>query len=297
VFAWKGETLEEYWWCTRAGADLADGQTANMLLDDGGDATLMLIKGAEFEKPAPSPHPKTDDPEDWVELLKCSRRPTRMTPVWTKALANVKGVTRRPPPACIASTRWPKAATLPFPAINVNDSVTKSKFDNVYGCRHSLVDGDHARDRRDAQRQGRGGLRLRRCGQGLAARALTGQGVRVKVTEIDPICALQACMEGLEVVTARGRDRPGRHLRHHHRQPRHHHGRHMAKMKDKAIVCNIGHFDNEIDMAGLAKTPGIEKIEIKPQVHQWVFPDGHSVIVLAEGRLVNLGCATGHPAS
>jgi adenosylhomocysteinase len=296
VFAWKGETLEEYWWCTRQALTWPNGQTANMLLDDGGDATLMLIKGAEFEQAGTVPAPKTDDPEDWVELLKVLATAHADDPgQWTKALGNVKGVTEETTTGVHRLYQMAESGDLPFPAINVNDSVTKSKFDNVYGCRHSLVDAIMRAT--DVMLSGKVAVV---CGYGDVGKgsvqSLTGQGVRVKVTEIDPICALQACMAGLEVVrledvidqadifvtTTGNRDiiTAG----------------HMAKMKDAAIVCNIGHFDNEIDMAGLAKTPGIEKIEIKPQVHQWVFPDGHSVIVLAEGRLVNLGCATGHPS-
>ncbi|MCB9865707.1 MAG: adenosylhomocysteinase [Phycisphaerales bacterium] len=296
VFAWKGETLAEYWWCTRQALAWPDGDGPNMLLDDGGDATLMVVKGAEFEKAGAVPSPTADDPEDWVELLKALATAFDEDPQqWTKAGQRIKGVTEETTTGVHRLYQMAERGALPFAAINVNDSVTKSKFDNVYGCRHSLVDAIMRAT--DVMLSGKVAVV---CGYGDvgkgSSQSLTGQGVRVKVTEIDPICALQACMAGLEVVTlddvvakadifvttTGNRDIIT--------------AEHMKKMKDCAIVCNIGHFDNEIDIAGLAKIPGIKKIEIKPQVHQWVFPDGHCVIVLAEGRLVNLGCATGHPS-
>jgi len=297
VFAWKGETLEEYWWCTDQALMWPDGSGPNMLLDDGGDATLLIHKGAEFEKAGKIPaFDEKNDPEEWGVILDLLRAESTKHPGrWTKVAAGVFGVTEETTAGVHRLYEMQKAGTLLFPAINVNDSVTKSKFDNLYGCRHSVVDGlNRATDVMLAGKVavvfGYGDV-----GKG-CAEALRGQGTRVVVTEIDPICALQACMAGYQVVTkedvistadifitATGNfniitadD--------------------MAKMKDKAIVANIGHFDNEIDMAGLKKVPGIKRVNIKPQYDEWVFPDGHSVLVLAEGRLMNLGCATGHPS-
>jgi len=297
VFAWKGETLEEYWWCTDQALMWPDGTGPNMLLDDGGDATLLIHKGAEFEKAGKIPaFDEKNDPEEWGVILDLLRAETKKHPGrWTKVAADIIGVTEETTTGVHRLYEMQKAGTLLFPAINVNDSVTKSKFDNLYGCRHSVVDGlNRATDVMLAGKMavvfGYGDV-----GKG-CAEALRGQGTRVVVTEIDPICALQACMAGYQVVTkedvigdadifitATGNydiitaaD--------------------MAKMKDKAIVANIGHFDNEIDMAGLKKTPGIKRINIKPQYDEWVFADGHSVLILAEGRLMNLGCATGHPS-
>jgi adenosylhomocysteinase len=297
VYAWKGETLEEYWWCTEQALMWPDGSGPNMLLDDGGDATLLVHKGAEFEKAGTIPaFDEKNDPEEWGVILDLLRAEAKQNPGrWTKVAAGIKGVTEETTTGVHRLYEMQKAGTLLFPAINVNDSVTKSKFDNLYGCRHSVVDGlNRATDVMLAGKQvvvfGYGDV-----GKG-CAQALAGQGARVVVTEIDPICALQACMAGYQVVTkddvigtadifitATGNfniitadD--------------------MAKMKDKAIVANIGHFDNEIDMAGLKKVPGITSINIKPQYDEWVFPDGHSVLILAEGRLMNLGCATGHPS-
>jgi len=297
VYAWKGETLEEYWWCTDQALMWPDGSGPNMLLDDGGDATLLVHKGAEFEKAGTIPaFDEKNDPEEWGVILDLLRAEATKHPGrWTKVAAGIKGVTEETTTGVHRLYEMQKAGTLLFPAINVNDSVTKSKFDNLYGCRHSVVDGlNRATDVMLAGKQvvvfGYGDV-----GKG-CAQALAGQGARVVVTEIDPICALQACMAGYQVVTkedvigtadifitATGNfniitadD--------------------MAKMKDKAIVANIGHFDNEIDMAGLKKVPGIKTINIKPQYDEWVFPDGHSVLILAEGRLMNLGCATGHPS-
>ncbi|RFU41519.1 adenosylhomocysteinase [Actinomadura logoneensis] len=296
VFAWKGETLEEYWWCTDQALRWPDGSFPNMILDDGGDATLLVHKGAEYEAAGAVPSASEDDPEEWKIILDTLRRTIADAPGrWTETAASVKGVTEETTTGVHRLYEMAKAGTLKFPAINVNDSVTKSKFDNKYGCRHSVLDGlNRATDVLI------GGKVAVVCGYGDVgkgcAEALKGQGARVIVTEIDPICALQAAMDGFQVttledvvgiadifVTTTGNKDIIR-------------ADHMAQMKHQAIVSNIGHFDNEIDMAGLARTPGIEKIEIKPQVHEWRFPDGHSIIVLAEGRLMNLGCATGHPS-
>ena len=296
VFAWKGETLEEYWWCTDQALQWPDGTGPNMILDDGGDATLLVHKGAEYEKAGAVPTASEDDPEEWGVILDTLRRSIAEKPGrWTETAAGIKGVTEETTTGVHRLYEMAKAGTLAFPAINVNDSVTKSKFDNKYGCRHSVIDGlNRATDVLI------GGKVAVVCGYGDVgkgcAEALRGQGARVIVTEIDPICALQAAMDGFQVttledvvdtadifVTATGNFNIIT-------------ADHMSRMKHQAIVSNIGHFDNEIDMAGLAKIPGIEKIEIKPQVHEWRFPDGHSVIILAEGRLMNLGCATGHPS-
>ncbi|MQY07128.1 adenosylhomocysteinase [Actinomadura macrotermitis] len=296
VFAWKGETLEEYWWCTDQALRWPDGSAPNMILDDGGDATLLVHKGAEYEKAGAVPTATEDDPEEWGIILDTLRRTIAETPGrWTETAATVKGVTEETTTGVHRLYEMAKAGTLAFPAINVNDSVTKSKFDNKYGCRHSVIDGlNRATDvligGKVALVAGYGDV-----GKGCAD-ALRGQGARVIVTEIDPICALQAAMDGFQVarlddvvdqvdifVTTTGNFNIIT-------------AEHMGRMKHQAIVSNIGHFDNEIDMAGLAKVPGIEKIEIKPQVHEWRFADGHSILVLAEGRLMNLGCATGHPS-
>jgi adenosylhomocysteinase len=297
VFAWKGETLEEYWWCTDQALLWPDGAGPNLLLDDGGDATLLVHKGAEYEKAGSIPaFDEASEPEEWGVILELIRRIHADDPErWTRTAAGLRGVSEETTTGVHRLYEMQKAGTLLFPAINVNDSVTKSKFDNIYGCRHSVIDGlNRATDVMLA------GKLAVVCGYGEVgkgcAQALRGQGARVVVTEIDPICALQAAMEGFEVntledvveqadvfITATGNfdivtaD-------------------HMARMKDKAIVGNIGHFDNEIDMAGLKKVPGIERINIKPQYDEFVFPDGHSVMILAEGRLMNLGCATGHPS-
>ena len=297
VFAWKGETLEEYWWCTEQALMWPDGSGPNMLLDDGGDATLLVHKGTEFEKAGRIPDfDAANDPEEWGVILDLLRQESKRNPGrWTKVASQIKGVTEETTTGVHRLYEMMKAGTLLFPAINVNDSVTKSKFDNIYGCRHSVIDGlNRATDVMIA------GKLAVVCGYGEVgkgcAEALRGQGARVVITEIDPICALQACMAGYQVVTlddvvstadifitATGNKDIIT-------------ARHMARMKDKAIVGNIGHFDNEIDMAGLKKVAGIKRINIKPQYDEWAFPDGHSVMILAEGRLMNLGCATGHPS-
>ncbi|MBO3745067.1 adenosylhomocysteinase [Streptosporangiaceae bacterium NEAU-GS5] len=295
VFAWKGETLEEYWWCTDQALRWPDGSGPNMILDDGGDATLLVHKGAEFEKAGAVPTATEDDPEEWGIILDLLRRTVTDERRWTKTADAIKGVTEETTTGVHRLYEMFGNGQLLFPAINVNDSVTKSKFDNKYGCRHSVIDGlNRATDVLI------GGKVAVVCGYGDVGKgcadALRGQGARVIVTEIDPICALQAAMDGFQVttledvvgiadifVTSTGN-----------------YGiitaDHMSQMKHNAIVSNIGHFDNEIDMAGLAKVPGIVKTEVKPQVHTWAFPDGKQIIVLAEGRLMNLGCATGHPS-
>jgi adenosylhomocysteinase len=305
VFAWKGETLPEYWWCTEQAltwpaADGSGSEGPNMLLDDGGDATLLVHKGADFETAGEVPADADDDPEEWQVILGVLRASLATEPgKWTKAAGQILGVTEETTTGVHRLYEMARAGTLRFPAINVNDSVTKSKFDNKYGCRHSLVDGiNRATDTLI------GGKVALICGYGDVgkgcAESLRGQGARVIITEIDPICALQAAMDGFQVatlddvvgtadifVTATG----NLHIIT---------AEHMTQMKHQAIVGNIGHFDNEIDMAGLAKLPGVTRINIKPQVDEWVIPgaDGgeHSIIVLSEGRLLNLGNATGHPS-
>ena len=296
VYAWKGETLEEYWWCTDQALRWPDGTGPNMILDDGGDATMLVIKGKEFETAGSVPEPTEDDSEEWTVVLNLLKESVAKEPTrWTEVAAGIKGVTEETTTGVHRLYQMAKKGELAFPAINVNDSVTKSKFDNLYGCRHSLPDGlNRATDvligGKIAVVIGYGDV-----GKG-AAEALRGQGARVIVTEIDPICALQATMDGYQVTTledALGRadifvtttGNKGIIT-----------AEHMARMKHQAIVCNIGHFDNEIDMAGLAKMSDVQRVEVKPQVHEWTFPDGHSIIVLAEGRLMNLGCATGHPS-
>ncbi|HEU4521111.1 MAG TPA: adenosylhomocysteinase [Thermoanaerobaculia bacterium] len=297
VFAWKGETLEEYWWCTSEALMWPDGGGPTLIVDDGGDATLLVHKGVECEgdKRVPEFNP-SDEPEEWGVILDLLRREIARDPQrWTRVAADIRGVSEETTTGVHRLYQMMESGTLLFPAINVNDSVTKSKFDNIYGCRHSVVDGlNRATDVMIA------GKLAVVCGFGEVgkgcAQALRGQGARVVVTEIDPICALQAAMEGFEVrtlesvvdkadifVTATGNKDIIT-------------ARHMSRMKDKAIVSNIGHFDNEIDMAGLKKVSGVRRVNIKPQYDEWVFPDGHSVLILAEGRLMNLGCATGHPS-
>jgi adenosylhomocysteinase len=296
VFAWKGETLEEYWRCAELALTWPGETGPNMLLDDGGDATLLVHKGAEYEKAGGVPSPSETDNEEWVIILDLLRNSLADHPgKWTATAGAIKGVTEETTTGVHRLYEMAKAGGLLFPAINVNDSVTKSKFDNKYGCRHSLIDGI---------KRGTdvliGGKVAVVCGYGDVGKgcseSLRGQGARVIVTEIDPICALQAAMDGYQVatledvigtadifVTATGnRDVIN--------------AEHMSRMKHQAIVGNIGHFDNEIDMAGLAHWPGVKRTNIKPQVDEWTFPDGHGIIVLSEGRLLNLGNATGHPS-
>jgi len=297
VFAWKGETLEEYWWCTKEALVWPDGSGPDQIVDDGGDATLWIHKAREFEQAekVPDYNPATD-PEEWGVILELAKREFEENrKKWTPISERVRGVSEETTTGVHRLYQMATAGTLLFPAINVNDSVTKSKFDNIYGCRHSLPDGLMR-----ATDVMLGGKVAVVCGYGEVgkgcAQALRGQGCRVIVTEIDPICALQAAMEGYEVktvedvvetadifVTTTGNFDIIT-------------AKHMARMKDKAIVGNIGHFDNEIDMAGLKKVAGIRKENIKEQYDEWIFPDGHSVLILAEGRLLNLGCATGHPS-
>jgi adenosylhomocysteinase len=297
VFAWKGETLDEYWWCTSEALMWPDRSGPTLIVDDGGDATLLVHKGVECEGKSHVPEfNPSDDPEEWGVILKLLRDEIKRDPQrWTRVAADIKGVSEETTTGVHRLYQMMEAGSLLFPAINVNDSVTKSKFDNIYGCRHSVIDGlNRATDVMIA------GKLAVVCGYGEVgkgcAQALRGQGARVVVTEIDPICALQASMEGYDVrrlesvvdradifVSATGNKNIIT-------------AEHMSRMKDKAIVSNIGHFDNEIDMAGLKKIPGIRRVNIRPQYDEWVFQDGHSVLILAEGRLMNLGCATGHPS-
>ncbi len=301
VFAWKGETLEEYWWCTERALEWPDHDGPNMILDDGGDATLLVHKGVEYEKAGAVPDPSTADSEEFEVVLATLTRALAEDPErWHKMATCIQGVTEETTTGVHRLYQMMEAGKLLFPAINVNDSVTKSKFDNLYGCRHSLVDGICRAT--DVMLAGKVAVV---CGYGDvgkgSAQSLRGQGARVIITEIDPICALQAAMEGYEVTTLEDVigeadlviTTTGNAMIVTADQ--------MSRMKHNAIVGNIGHFDNEIDMAGLAKTPGIERITIKPQVDEWKFPAtngqaGHSIIILAEGRLLNLGCATGHPS-
>src|SRR2546429_1105170 len=296
VYAWKGETLEEYWWCTDQALRWPDGGGPNMILDDGGDATLLVHKGVEYEKAGAVPEPTDADSDEWKVVLELLKRSLADEPGrWTGVASAIKGVSEETTTGVHRLYQMEEAGQLLFPAINVNDSVTKSKFDNIYGCRHSLPDG--LMRATDVMLGGKVAVVLGfgEVGKG-CAQALRGQGCRVIVTEIDPICALQAAMEGYEVktmedvvetadifVTTTGNKDVVT-------------VEHMSRMKDKAIVGNIGHFDNEIDMAGLKKLKGVQRINIKPQYDEWRFPDGHSVMILAEGRLLNLGCATGHPS-
>ena len=296
VYAWKGETLEEYWWCTEQVLLWPDGAGPNMILDDGGDATLLVHKGAEFEKLGSVPAVETADNEEYAVILGVLNRSiAEDNQRWTRVAADIKGVTEETTTGVHRLYEMQQNGTLLFPAINVNDSVTKSKFDNKYGCRHSLIDGiNRATDvligGKVAVVLGYGDV-----GKG-CAESLRGQGARVIVTEVDPICALQAAMDGYQVatledvvetadifITATGCFDVIT-------------NEHMARMKHQAIVGNIDHFDNEIDMAGLAKRSDVERIIVKPQVDEWKFADGHSIIVLSEGRLLNLGNATGHPS-
>jgi adenosylhomocysteinase len=307
VFAWKGETLEEYWWCTEQALRWPEGEDGgqttstagsgpNMILDDGGDATLLVHKGAEFERAGAVPDPASADSEEFQVILGLLKRSLAEDPQrWRNIAQNIKGVTEETTTGVHRLYQMVESGELLFPAINVNDSVTKSKFDNLYGCRHSLIDGiNRATDVMI------GGKVAVVCGFGDVgkgcAESLRGQGARVVITEIDPICALQAAMQGYEVktleevldsadifITTTGNTSIITAAQ-------------MGRMKHQAIVGNIGHFDNEIDIAGLATVPGIERVNIKPQVDKWVFADGHAIILLSEGRLLNLGNATGHPS-
>ncbi|MFJ3728325.1 adenosylhomocysteinase [Streptomyces sp. NPDC090045] len=292
VFAWKGETLQEYWWCTEQALTWPGHAGPNMILDDGGDATLLVHKGVEYQKAGSVPDPSTADNEEMALVLDLLHK-TSLD--WAALASGIRGVTEETTTGVHRLYEMMSEGTLLFPAINVNDAVTKSKFDNKYGCRHSLIDGiNRATDvligGKTAVVFGYGDV-----GKG-CAESLRGQGARVIVTEIDPICALQAAMDGYQVatlddvvetadifITTTGNKDIIM-------------AADMAKMKHQAIVGNIGHFDNEIDMAGLAKIDGIVKDEVKPQVHTWKFPDGKVLIVLSEGRLLNLGNATGHPS-
>jgi adenosylhomocysteinase len=305
VFAWKGETLEEYWWCTEQALVWPDGTGPDLIVDDGGDATLLVHKGAEYEKAGKVPSFNADsEPEEWGVILNLLRSNLKSHPGrWTKVISKIRGVSEETTTGVHRLYEMQKAGTLAFPAINVNDSVTKSKFDNIYGCRHSLIDGLNRAS--DVMLSAKVAVV---CGYGDVGKgccqSLKGQGCRVIVNEIDPICALQAAMEGYQVapledvvetadifITATGNKDIIT-------------VEHMRRMKDKAIIGNIGHFDNEIDMAGLAKEKGVKRINIKPQYDEYVFPAGaggngkkeKSILILAEGRLLNLGCATGHPS-
>ena len=296
VFAWKGETLEEYWWCTEQALTWPGGDGPNMILDDGGDATMLVHKGTEFEKAGAVPDPSTAGSEEFRVFLTLLQRTLSEDPQkWTRIGEGIQGVTEETTTGVHRLYELAQQGELLFPAINVNDSVTKSKFDNLYGCRHSLIDGINRAT--DVMIGGKVAVILGYgdVGKG-CAESLRGQGARVIVTEIDPICALQAAMEGYQVatledvvetadifITATGNKDIIT-------------AADMARMKHQAIVGNIGHFDNEIDIAGIEKTDGIRRVTIKPQVDEWVFPDGHSIIVLSEGRLLNLGNATGHPS-
>lgn len=296
VFAWKGETLEEYWWCTEQALTWPDGDGPNMILDDGGDATMLVHKGTEFEAAGAVPNPADAESEEFQVFLTLLQKSLQEDgQKWTKIGQNIKGVTEETTTGVHRLYELAQQGELLFPAINVNDSVTKSKFDNLYGCRHSLVDGINRAT--DVMLAGKTAVI---CGFGDvgkgSAESLRAQGAKVVVTEIDPICALQASMQGYPVVkledvistadvfitTTGNKDIIM--------------ASDMAKMKHQAIVGNIGHFDNEIDVAGLTKFDGIERINIKPQVDEYRFPDGHSIILLSEGRLLNLGNATGHPS-
>ena len=296
VYAWKGESLEDYWWCTEQVLRWPGGEGPNLILDDGGDATLIVHKGVEFEKAGVVPDPSTADSEEYAVVLGVLTRSLAEDATrWTQIANGIKGVSEETTTGVHRLVEMQESGELLFPAINVNDAVTKSKFDNKYGCRHSLIDGINR-----ATDVLMGGKVAVVCGFGDVgkgcAESLRGQGARVVVTEIDPICALQAAMEGYQVatledmletadifITTTGNKDVIT-------------SAHIAKMKHQAIVGNIGHFDNEIDMVGLMGTPGIERVNIKPQVDKWVYPDGKAVIILSEGRLLNLGNATGHPS-
>jgi adenosylhomocysteinase len=295
VFAWKGETLEEYWWCTEQALIFPDGTGPDMIVDDGGDATMMVLEGAKAEKDS-NLLDRVVDGIDEKELLKRLKViQSKNKNIWQGISDNIKGVSEETTTGVHRLYQLMNKGQLPFPAINVNDSVTKSKFDNLYGCRESLADG--IKRATDVMLAGKVAVvcGYGDVGKGCAA-SLKSYGSRVIVTEIDPICALQAAMEGYEVKTIEDALDEGNIYVTTTGNKDIITAEHMMKMKDKAIVCNIGHFDNEIQVAKLEAIPGIEKINVKPQVDEYKFPDGHSIILLAEGRLVNLGCATGHPS-
>ena len=295
VFAWKGETLEEYWWCTERALDFGEGKGPHLIVDDGGDATLMVHLGYKAEKDASILEHKAEG-DDETQLLKALKRILNETPNrWANTVKELKGVSEETTTGVHRLYQMMERGELLFPAINVNDSVTKSKFDNTYGCRESLADGiKRATDVMIA------GKVVVVCGYGDVgkgcARSMRGYGARVVVTEIDPICALQAAMEGFEVKTVEDALSEGNIYVTTTGNKDIITAEHMSQMKDQAIVCNIGHFDNEIQVAKLESWPGINKKNIKPQVDKYEYPDGHSIFLLAEGRLVNLGCATGHPS-
>ncbi|MFN0029862.1 MAG: adenosylhomocysteinase [Acidimicrobiales bacterium] len=296
VYAWKGETLEEYWWCTEKVVRWPDGGGPNLILDDGGDATMLVHKGTEYETAGAVPNAEDNDPDEWKVILDVLRRSLAEDPKRYSTIgAAIRGVSEETTTGVHRLYQMHEGGQLLFPAINVNDAVTKSKFDNKYGCRHSLIDGINRGT--DVMIGGKVCLVMGYgdVGKG-CAESLRGQGGRVVITEIDPICALQAAMDGYEVntleamleradifITATGNKDIIM-------------AEHMGRMKHGAIVGNIGHFDNEIDMAGLNRLSDVQRVNIKPQVDQYVFPDGHSVIILSEGRLLNLGNATGHPS-
>ena len=295
VFAWKGETLEEYWWCTERALDFGEGRGPHLIVDDGGDATLMVHRGYFAEKDS-SVLNLSGEGEDEIQLNLLLKKILKTTPSrWSQVASGIRGVSEETTTGVHRLYQMKEEGKLLFPAINVNDSVTKSKFDNLYGCRESLADGiKRATDVMIAGKvvviAGYGDV-----GKG-CARSMRGYGARVIVTEIDPICALQAAMEGFEVKTMEDALPEGNIFVTTTGNRDVITGEHMAIMRDQAIVCNIGHFDNEIQVSRLEKWPGIQKVNIKPQVDQYLYPDGHSIFLLAEGRLVNLGCATGHPS-
>ncbi|MDP7141640.1 MAG: adenosylhomocysteinase [Candidatus Woesearchaeota archaeon] len=300
VFAWKGESLKDYWWCTEKALNFGDGKGPNLIVDDGGDATLMVHKGVDIEKESSLLNKDySDEGEDFRELMACLKEEyNKDEERWQKVAKEIKGVSEETTTGVHRLYQMMEEGKLLFPAVNVNDSVTKSKFDNVYGCRHSLVDG--IKRAMDVLLSGKTAMV---CGYGDvgkgSAESLKNEKARVMVSEVDPICALQACMAGIKVctvedalpeadlyVTTTGNKEIIT-------------AEHMSKMKDQAIVCNIGHFDNEIQVVELENWPGIKKEEIKGSecpVHRYTFEDGHSIYLLAEGRLINLGCATGHPS-
>ncbi|HQY88185.1 MAG TPA: adenosylhomocysteinase [Tepidisphaeraceae bacterium] len=299
VFAWKGETLEEYWWCTERALDFGDGTGPDQIVDDGGDVTLLIHKGTEFEKAGKVPSVDSTDNKEYKVILQLLAKTLKESPNrWTNVGKNCKGVSEETTTGVHRLYEMQKAGTLLFPAINVNDSCTKSKFDNLYGCRHSLIDGLNRAT--DVMISGKVAVV---CGYGDVGKgccqSLKGQGARVIVTEIDPICALQAAMEGFQVLTLEDTLKYADIFITTTGNFKIITADHMAKMKDKAIVANIGHFDNEVDIAGLETLEEKKKVKrtnIKPQYDMWTFGDGHSVMILAEGRLMNLGCATGHPS-